>query len=166
MIRRQVVVPVAPERLWEALTEPDQLAGWFGGRMEWDLHEGGAAWYRSDDGTERRGRIETIRPGRHLRFRWWPVDPSSADLGAGEAGEASEASEASEVSFLLEALDGGTRLTVQERPLPSGPTSGAQTGGPSNRRRSQAAGTAWTAWDRRLLSAWASLAPGVAAASR
>ena len=42
MIRRQVVMPVTPERLWEALTDPDQLAGWFGARVEWDLRTGGA----------------------------------------------------------------------------------------------------------------------------
>ena len=158
MIRRQVVVPVAAERLWEALTEPDQLAGWFGGRMEWDLHEGGAASFRSDDGTERLGRIEAIRPGRHLRFRWWPVDPTGGDV-AGEAGEVSE------VSYLLEPLEGATRLTIQERPVPPAPTSGPPTGMVSTPRGNQAAG-AWTAWDRRLLGAWASLAQGIAATRR
>ena len=30
MIRRQVVMPVTPERLWSALTDPDQMVGWFG----------------------------------------------------------------------------------------------------------------------------------------
>ena len=65
MIRRQIVMPVSPERLWEALTEPGQLAGWFGADVEWDLREGGPARFRGDDGTERAGRVEAVRPGRH-----------------------------------------------------------------------------------------------------
>ncbi len=84
MIRRQVVVPVTPERLWEALDRPRpgrRLVR--GAQVEWDLHEGGAATFRGDDGAARRGRIETVRPGRHLRFVWWPAAPKQGPTGAG-----------------------------------------------------------------------------------
>jgi uncharacterized protein YndB with AHSA1/START domain len=83
MIRRQVVMPVTPERLWEALTDPEQVAGWFGGHLEWELEEGGRAWFRGDDGTERAGKVEVVRPRRHLRFRWWSV---AGDEGGGAGG--------------------------------------------------------------------------------
>lgn len=126
MIRRQVVMPVSPERLWEALTDPEEIAGWMGGRVEWDLEEGGPLHFHGDDGSERDGRIESVRPGRHLRFRW------SSD----EDGE-------SEVSYLLEPDDEGTRLTVQERRTDEmvGPQASAR--------------SAWSDWDGRLLGVWA-----------
>jgi uncharacterized protein YndB with AHSA1/START domain len=76
-------MPVTPERLWHALTDPSQVAGWFGGHLEWELEEGGRAWFHGDDGSERVGRVEAVRPGRHLRFRWWPV----AGAGVAEAEE-------------------------------------------------------------------------------
>jgi uncharacterized protein YndB with AHSA1/START domain len=83
VIRRQVVMPVTPERLWQALTDPEQIAGWFGGRLEWELEEGGRAWFHGDDGTERVGRVEAVRPGRHLRFRWWDERLAGAGATAG-----------------------------------------------------------------------------------
>ncbi len=81
MIRRQVVMPVTPERLWAALTDPDEMVGWFGARVEWQLEPGSPARFHGDDGRDRAGRVEVVRPGRHLRFRWWPTDrrPESPD---------------------------------------------------------------------------------------
>jgi uncharacterized protein YndB with AHSA1/START domain len=151
MIRRQVVVPVSPERLWEALTSPDQVAGWFGARVEWDLQEGGVASFQADDGSERLGRIESVRPGRHLRFVWWPA--------------AGPAEDGSEVSYLLEPLDEGTRLTIQERQLPSPESSVPQAS--ANRMAPPAdTGMTWTPWDGRLAGAWARLGSSAVATSR
>ena len=133
MIRRQVVMPVSPERLWEALTEPDQIAGWFGGRVEWELDEGAPVHFQGDDGDERAGVIEAVRPARHLKFCWWPVGD-----------DASEG--ASEVSYVLEPDEEGTRLTVQERPIE--PHASALGG--------------WSTWDSRLFSAWACTSPQLA----
>ena len=150
MIRRQVVVPVSPERLWEALTDPDQVAGWFGGQVQWELEEGGDASFQADDGSERLGRIEAVRPGRHLRFVWWPA------VGPDE--------DASEVSYVLEPLDEGTRLTIQERPV-AAPRESASQACAAPKRAPVDTGMAWTPWDGRLLGAWAGLA-GSAVASR
>src|SRR5690348_1936220 len=79
-------MPVTPERLWQALTDPEQVAGWFGGHLEWELEEGGRAWFRGDDGSERVGRVEVVRPRRHLRFGWWWV--AGARAAGGEGGGA------------------------------------------------------------------------------
>jgi uncharacterized protein YndB with AHSA1/START domain len=126
-------MPVSPERLWDALTDPDEAAGWMGGRVEWELEEGAAVRFRSDDGAERAGRVEVVRPGRHLRFRWWPV-PTAADPG--EPGE-------SVVSYVLEEDAEGTRLTVQEQRVEGPQASAVRSAG-------------WTEWDGRLLGVWAS----------
>src|SRR5690348_515209 len=104
MIERHLVVPAPPTRVWEALTEPGALAGWFGARVEWDLRPGGGARFfpqDADDGPERSGVVTSVHPERHLVFRWWP-DGNEDD--------------ASEVRYRLEPEpDGeGTRLTVTE----------------------------------------------------
>lgn len=128
MIRRQILMPVSPERLWEALTSPEELPGWFGAEVTWELRPGGPARFRDENGAERDGRVDEVRPHRHLRFTWWP------------AGE--ESTSASEVSYVLEAVEDGeaTRLTVMERRLaPQG---------------IQGCAGSWTAWDGRLLGAW------------
>jgi uncharacterized protein YndB with AHSA1/START domain len=143
MIRRQLVVPVNTEQLWNALTDPDQVGTWFGARVEWELREGAPARFWDDDGSERHGQVDVVRPYRHLRFRWWPAEgpadtgpvgvAANSGDGPGDAGEradiagpAQEAdldpaqevngvSEVSEVSYVLEPDEGGTRLTIQER---------------------------------------------------
>jgi uncharacterized protein YndB with AHSA1/START domain len=139
MIRRQLVIPVGAEQLWDALTDPDQVESWFGARVEWELRDGAPARFWGDDGVERHGQVDVVRPYRHLRFRWWPVTPPNEhDGGDGvdgtdrvaltvddplsddptraardDVGLSGEAE--SEVSYVLEPEEGGTRLTVQER---------------------------------------------------
>jgi uncharacterized protein YndB with AHSA1/START domain len=143
MIRRQVVMPVTPERLWAALTDPDEMAGWFGARVEWELEPGSPARFRGDDGRDRSGRVVVVRPGRHLRFRWWPTDRRPESPEAQEL--APETDDVSEVSYVLEPVPGGTRLTIQEQPVDRSTAGRAQ------------ARTGWTAWDGRLALAWGRL---------
>jgi uncharacterized protein YndB with AHSA1/START domain len=177
MIRRQIVMSVSPARLWEALTDPAELAQWFGAEVEWDLREGATARFRSPDGTERRGRIEVVRPGRHLRFRWWPAEGVSAGPSPAEhtptadplapradrpaPGAAPEDAVESEVSYLLEPVDEGTRtrLTVQEKEIPRDSQItgwfGHEAVDTPARPPTGRPDTAWSAWDARLFGAWA-----------
>jgi uncharacterized protein YndB with AHSA1/START domain len=111
--------------LWEALTDPEQLSGWFGADVEWDLRPGGRARFQESDGAKRHGRVDEVRAERHLRFTWWP---------------ASDPTEASEVSYVLQPTPEGTRLTIQERRVAQDLTV----------RDS----VSWSAWDARLLGAW------------
>ncbi len=139
MIRRQVVMPVSPERLWEALTEPDRIAELVRRAGRVGAAEGAPVRFRGDDGDRASGRVEAVRPGRHLRFRWWPADPGD---GEGDG--------ASEVSYVLQPDGDGTRLTVQEHPVEQDqpPQAHARAG--------------WSTWDSRLFSAWACAAPQLA----
>ncbi|MGH9054990.1 MAG: SRPBCC family protein [Acidimicrobiales bacterium] len=151
MIRRQVVLPVDPERLWTALTDPEEVAAWLGGRVEWEVREGAPFCFHDDAGEVRDGRVEAVRPMRHLRFRWWPA----GDPGAGEG-------EATEVSYLLESVVDGTRLTVQELVVRRLGAADLDPGGPDragpDRREPQALAGSWSAWDTRMAGAWYHLA--------
>lgn len=142
MIRRQVVLPVDRDRLWAALTDPDHAAEWLGGRIEWDVRAGAPLRFQDDDGTGREGRVEAVRPGQYLRYRWWTTDPPGADE--------------SEVTYLIEPTEDGTRLTIQERDVTGAEPVGR--GWPQGTGLSgEASSVSWTRWDDRVAGAWVGL---------
>ena len=132
MIRRQVVLPAPPELVWEALVDADRSEAWMGGRLTLsELVPGAPLEFREEDGTRREGEVSVVRPGRYLRFTWWPAD--EADAGP------------SSVSYLVEpAPDGATRLTVQELEVPTGSSASLWT-----------VGTGWTDRDDTRFQSWA-----------
>jgi uncharacterized protein YndB with AHSA1/START domain len=134
MVERQVTLPAPRQDVWDALTEPDRVAAWFGGQVEWDLQPGGAARFHDEDGSERAGVIDTVAAGQVLRFRWWPN---------GEGGPESE------VTYTLEDVPDGTRLTVTEAPTESTES----TGSPA-RAQATAGAVSGQAWDLRLIGMW------------
>jgi uncharacterized protein YndB with AHSA1/START domain len=104
-ITREVTVAAAPDVVWNALTEPGELAAWFGAEAEIDLRVGGAVRFRWSDGTERRGLVVDVDPPRRLAFRWRELRTSASGLAVADA---------TVVAFTLETEDDGTRVTVTE----------------------------------------------------
>jgi uncharacterized protein YndB with AHSA1/START domain len=104
-IRREVIVAAALEAVWGALTDPGELAAWFGAEAEVDLRVGGAVRFRWPDGTERRGLVVDVDRPRRLAFRWRELRTSASGLAVAEA---------TVVAFTLEAEEQGTRVTVTE----------------------------------------------------
>jgi uncharacterized protein YndB with AHSA1/START domain len=105
-IERELELPAPSEEVWDALTDPERLAGWLADEVSFDLRPGGEASFRDGD-TFRRGWVEEVSPpespagdGR-LAF-WWASDDEPA----------------TRVELTLEPAPGGTRLRVIEtRPL-------------------------------------------------
>jgi uncharacterized protein YndB with AHSA1/START domain len=105
LIERELTLPVPPETVWEALTDPAWLREWLADEAELQLRPGGDARFRVGEET-RTGWVEEATPpadgaaGR-LAF-WWEQ----------------EGEPASRVALELTAADDGTRLRVVEsRPL-------------------------------------------------
>ena len=94
-VRREVVLPVEPERAWELITDPSELEGWLADEVELEPEEGGDVHVRFEDGEERWGTVEEADPERRLVFQWGD----------------------SRVEWTLEPAVGGTRLVVVERSL-------------------------------------------------
>jgi uncharacterized protein YndB with AHSA1/START domain len=96
-VARSVLLHVAPERVWEAITDERALSEWLAPEVELEPHEGGEVVCRYEDGEERRGEVELVEELERLSFHWW----------RGEAGP-------SRVEFVVDAVAEGTRLTVIE----------------------------------------------------
>ena len=120
MISRRVVVPAGVERLWRALTDPEEASRWLGGRVEWTPEAGADLRFRPSAGGElREGRVEEVVPHCYMRFVWWPAGGETQD--------------ASEVAYSLEPVVPGsgsegsldsqegeaTILTVEEARVPA-----------------------------------------------
>ena len=100
----------------------------FGAPIEWEIRPGGALHVgEGDDGAPaRHGRVDDVRPGRLLRFRWWPDDGT----GAGSA-----------VTYELEPRPGGTHLVITEVPVPVAAVGAARA-------------SASSPWDVRVVGLW------------
>jgi uncharacterized protein YndB with AHSA1/START domain len=92
-VTREIVFPVPPDEVWEALTDPDQLEEWFANDVELDPREGGEGVFRWDDGEERHATVVEAAPGERLVLDW-------DDDGT--------------VELTLEEVEEGTRLLVRE----------------------------------------------------
>jgi uncharacterized protein YndB with AHSA1/START domain len=93
-VRKEVVYEGIPrEDVWAALTDADQLEGWFANEVTLDLQPGGGASFRWGNGEERHATITELDPEHRLALQW-------DDDG--------------EVEFTLDDDGDGTRLTVVE----------------------------------------------------
>jgi uncharacterized protein YndB with AHSA1/START domain len=85
-VRLERVHAQSPERLWTALTDPDELAHWFPSRAVIELREGGKVEFTGDPRmSESTGTVVVCEPARRLGYTWG----------------------GNELLFTLEALDGG-----------------------------------------------------------
>ena len=106
-MERDTLVEASPEEVWEALTDEDRLEEWLAPDVELDPTEGGEIAVR-DGEEERAGTVETVEENERFAFTW-------SRQGEGE----------SFVEFTIEALPGGSRVTVVETPISSTATNDA-----------------------------------------
>jgi uncharacterized protein YndB with AHSA1/START domain len=107
-VERETLVEATPEEVWEALTDEDRLEEWMAPEVELDPVEGGEIAVR-DGEDHRMGTVETFEESERFAFTW--SRPGEGD---------------SFVEFTIEALPGGSRVTVVETPI--GPTAVAAGG--------------------------------------
>ena len=105
-IRREIELPHRPERVWQAITDPAQVAQWFGDHVQYELTPGAPMYMKWDELGEVSGRIETIEPISLFAFRWRVTGiPESEPMSDQNS---------TLVTYYLEPLPVGTRLTVSE----------------------------------------------------
>jgi uncharacterized protein YndB with AHSA1/START domain len=103
-VHRRVVLEAPPDEVWGALTDPAELASWWGEGTELDVRPGGEGRMVEDGEPVRRARVVEVRPGRSLMLDWWPEDAEVDEPAA-------------RVTFELLPCPFGTILHVRECPL-------------------------------------------------
>lgn len=103
-IEKTLELDAPPERVWRALTEPAELAAWFGDTAELELRPGGGGWFGWDSHGRFAVRVETVDPPHRLAWRWCNKPDSPIDEGPSTL-----------VEWRLTARPGGgTRLELRE----------------------------------------------------
>ena len=70
-IERTMVLPAPRQRVWEAITKPEQLAHWFGVVSDMDFRVGGAIHFTwKNEPCPYAGQIEVIEEPHRFAFRW------------------------------------------------------------------------------------------------
>lgn len=107
-VRRTIRIAASVEHVWSAVTEPAHLSRWFG-RTELDGTGAGALGSMTFEGHGPIPlRVDAIDPLRMVTYRW-----NNDDADGGTPAAFDEA-HATVFTFTLEAVDGGTELTVVE----------------------------------------------------
>ena len=104
-IDRELELAASPDRVWQAISDPAEMALWFPQRAEWDLRPGGDGVFFWEGHGNFPIRIEAVDAPRYLAWRW--------------AVEAEEDPDVAESATLVEwwvegRPDGGTTLRLRE----------------------------------------------------
>lgn len=98
-IERQMTFRVPRETVWAAITEPEQIARWFGTGAELDLRPGGEGTLSWENlGVTTSITVEAVDPPSRFAYRW----------------QSNRAGPKTLVEFRLEEIPNGTRLTLVE----------------------------------------------------
>lgn len=102
-------IPALPERVWQAVTEGEQLSCWYSPGSPWEItelkagetvyfHHSPNKYHDSSEVVTMRAVIETVDPQRIFALRW--------DLGASDP--------AMVTTFIVKAENDGTQATITE----------------------------------------------------
>jgi uncharacterized protein YndB with AHSA1/START domain len=108
-VRRTVTIEAPIEKVWAAVTEPEHISRWFGQAAAFDgMAVGARGTLTWDDYGTIPVLIEELDPPRAVAYRW------SNEVGEATDPERVDPAHSTVFRFTLEAVDGGTRLTVVE----------------------------------------------------
>jgi uncharacterized protein YndB with AHSA1/START domain len=118
-IERTLDLAASPDRVWQALTESDEVAAWFPQRASLPTTVGEEGWMEWDGYPRSRLRIEALEPERYLAWNW---SETSGESGADDPGTLVE-------WWLEPGVRGGTRLRLRESGLRTEQNRADNTGG-------------------------------------
>jgi uncharacterized protein YndB with AHSA1/START domain len=104
IIERRLEFDEPPERVWRAITDPTEIASWFGDSAELDLIPGGAGRFGWDKHGSFAVRVEEVDPPIRLAWSWAKEPDVGIDVGVSTLVE----------WVLTKRPDGGTILDLTE----------------------------------------------------
>jgi uncharacterized protein YndB with AHSA1/START domain len=113
-VRRTITITASVEKVWAAITEAEHLARWFPhSAVLPSASIGTRGVFTWDDYGSFPVRVEEVDPPRSIAYRWSNSAPVSAPID--EVNEIELNADRSTVfRFTVEAIEGGTQLTVVE----------------------------------------------------
>ena len=104
VIEKKLELDQSPADVWRALTDPTEVANWFGDSASFTPEAGGEGWFGWESHGRFAMRIEQFEPPQRLAWRW-----------AREAGKPLAETHSTLVEWvLLPREDGGTTLLLKE----------------------------------------------------
>jgi uncharacterized protein YndB with AHSA1/START domain len=70
MIEKRLEFDASPERVWQAIADPAEIAQWFGDGAELDLRPGGDGRFIWEKHGSFAVRVVLVEPPRRLSWRW------------------------------------------------------------------------------------------------
>jgi uncharacterized protein YndB with AHSA1/START domain len=70
VIERRLELRSSPERVWRALTETDELKGWWSTDQDFDVRTEAQGWFRFEGYGRFAVRVEIYEPISYLAWRW------------------------------------------------------------------------------------------------
>jgi uncharacterized protein YndB with AHSA1/START domain len=103
-IERTLELDAKPEDVWQALTDPAEVSGWFGDSAHFVLEVGSDGWLGWENHGRHSMRIEEIDPPTRFAWRWARNVDTAIDEGVSTLVEWT----------LVPRQDGGTTLELRE----------------------------------------------------
>ncbi len=94
-LEKELFINATPERVFQALTEKEELERWFVKKAEVDLRPGGAIRFEWGPGMVEVGKVLVLEPPHRLSYTWEALEPSPTTI-----------------TFELTAENAGTRLRL------------------------------------------------------
>lgn len=84
-IKRELTLTTTLDKVWTAITEPEQVQKWFGSKAVYELTEGSIGFFEWDNACEGKYalKIKAIEPKRY--FAWWWMNEANTDFDETEA---------------------------------------------------------------------------------
>lgn len=103
-IEKRLELDCSPEDVWRALTDPTEVAGWFGDSAEFSPSPGSQGWFGWQEHGKFAMQVEHFEPPHRFVWRW-----------ARQADKPLEETESTLIEWtLIRRHDGGTTLLLKE----------------------------------------------------
>lgn len=107
LIQREIIVNASQEKVYNAIVDPNKITSWFPDKVEGSLEAGESAIFTfTEHDHQARVFVEESTPYNYFSYRWVP--------GGNGSLEEQKDINTTLVEFILEEIDGGTKVTLKE----------------------------------------------------
>lgn len=117
VIEREITVKASKERVYRAISDPEQIITWFPDTVEGSLEVGGRATFDFGESGKAQTCVVAANPFEYFAFRWYTGTETVDDVLAAPN---------TLIEFHIESIGEGTKVTVRESGFASLPAEVAE----------------------------------------